>query len=35
MDFTEDGPVAKPDPLKERLDLTEQLVNQHRSGAQK
>jgi para-nitrobenzyl esterase len=28
MDFTEDGPVSKPDPWKERLDLTEKLEAQ-------
>ena len=28
MDFTFTGPVAKPDPLKTRLDLVEKLANQ-------
>ena len=28
MDFTASGPVAEPDPLKERLDLVEKLANQ-------
>ncbi|MGD0733436.1 MAG: carboxylesterase family protein [Terracidiphilus sp.] len=28
MDFTQDGPVAKPDPWKERLDLTEKQTAQ-------
>lgn len=28
MDFTFTGPVAKPDPLKDRLDLVEKLANQ-------
>jgi para-nitrobenzyl esterase len=26
MDFTPDGPVAKPDPWKERLDLVEGMA---------
>ncbi|HVT96191.1 MAG TPA: hypothetical protein VHE33_01710, partial [Acidobacteriaceae bacterium] len=26
MDFTNNGPVAGPDPLKQRLDLAEQLA---------
>lgn len=30
MDFTEGGPVAKPDPWKERLDLVERLAEQQR-----
>ena len=28
MDFTATGPVAKADPLKDRLDLVEQLAEQ-------
>lgn len=32
MDFTENGPVAKPDPRKERLDLTEQVADQRSSA---
>jgi len=28
MDFTFTGPAAKPDPLKDRLDLVEKLANQ-------
>jgi para-nitrobenzyl esterase len=28
MDFTATGPAAKPDPLKDRLDLVEKLANQ-------
>jgi para-nitrobenzyl esterase len=27
MDFTNDGPVTKPDPWKKRLDLTEELAS--------
>ncbi len=34
MDFTEKGPVAKPDPRHERLNLTEQVIDQHHSGTQ-
>ncbi|MGB7546557.1 MAG: carboxylesterase family protein [Terracidiphilus sp.] len=28
MDFTNDGPLAKADPWKKRLDLTKQLASQ-------
>ena len=31
MDFTENGPVAKADPWKKRLDLTEELASQRAS----
>ena len=32
MDFTEEGPVAKSDPWKTRLDLTEEVVVQREAG---
>jgi hypothetical protein len=28
MDFSLSGPVAKPDPLKDRLDMVERLATQ-------
>ncbi len=28
MDFSENGPISKPDPWKQRLDLTEKLEAQ-------
>lgn len=31
MDFTDNGPVAKSDPRKKRLDLTEELVSKQAS----
>ena len=30
MNFTENGPVAQPDPWKERLNLTEQVAQQQK-----